>query len=116
MCRKRLSSPICRSELIDSAWVVIVPGHKCIKNVVKEVLENVLASVPEQQNEQQQNELISYVPLLSSPVENHSSTISYKKLVDNLDLPSESGNSGVKTKDDKCMRENESICKDYRFM
>ena len=32
MCRKRLSSPRCRSELIDSAWVVIVPGQKCIKN------------------------------------------------------------------------------------
>ena len=31
MCRKRLSSPRCRSELIDSAWVVIVPGQKCIK-------------------------------------------------------------------------------------
>ena len=30
MCRKRLSSPRCRSELIDSAWVVIVPGQKCI--------------------------------------------------------------------------------------
>ena len=23
--------PRCRSELIDSAWVVIVPGQKCIK-------------------------------------------------------------------------------------
>ena len=31
VCRKRLSSPRCRSELIDSAWVVIVPGQKCIK-------------------------------------------------------------------------------------
>ena len=31
MCRKRLSSPRCRSELIDCAWVVIVPGQKCIK-------------------------------------------------------------------------------------
>ena len=30
MCRKRLSSPRCRSELIDSAWVVIVPGQKCM--------------------------------------------------------------------------------------
>ena len=30
MCRKRLSTPRCRSELIDSAWVVIVPGQKCI--------------------------------------------------------------------------------------
>ena len=30
MCRKRLSSPRCRSELINSAWVVIVPGQKCI--------------------------------------------------------------------------------------
>ena len=29
--RKRLSSPRCRSELIDSAWVVIVPGQKSIK-------------------------------------------------------------------------------------
>ena len=31
MCRKRLSSPRCRPELIDSAWVIIVPGQKCIK-------------------------------------------------------------------------------------
>ena len=31
MCRKGLSCPRCRSELIDSAWVVIVPGQKCIK-------------------------------------------------------------------------------------
>ena len=31
VCRKRLSSPRCRSELIDFAWVVIVPGQKCIK-------------------------------------------------------------------------------------
>ena len=28
LCRKRLPSPRCRSELIDSAWVVIVPGPK----------------------------------------------------------------------------------------
>ena len=33
MCRKRLSSPRCRSELIESAWVIIVPGQKCIKKV-----------------------------------------------------------------------------------
>ena len=33
MWRKRLSSPRCRSELIDSAWVVIVPGQKCIKKM-----------------------------------------------------------------------------------
>ena len=33
MCRKRLSSPRCRSELIDSAWVVNVPGQKCVKNI-----------------------------------------------------------------------------------
>ena len=32
MCRKRLSSPGCRSELIDSAWVVIVSGQKMHKN------------------------------------------------------------------------------------
>ena len=31
VCRKRLSSPRCRSELIDYAWVVIVPGQQCIK-------------------------------------------------------------------------------------
>ena len=30
VCRKCLSSPSCRSELIDSTWVVIVPGQKCI--------------------------------------------------------------------------------------
>ena len=34
MWRKRLSGPRCRSELIDSAWVVIVPGQKCIKNYI----------------------------------------------------------------------------------
>ena len=33
MCCKRLSSPRCRSELIDSAWVVIVPGQKYIKKI-----------------------------------------------------------------------------------
>ena len=31
VCRKRLSSPRCKSELIDSAWVVIVPGQKMHK-------------------------------------------------------------------------------------
>ena len=31
VCRKLLSSPRCRSELIDSAWAVNVPGQKCIK-------------------------------------------------------------------------------------
>ena len=30
VCRKCLSSPSCRSELIDSTWVVIFPGYKCI--------------------------------------------------------------------------------------
>ena len=30
MCRKSLPSPRCRSELIDSAWVVIVPAQKYI--------------------------------------------------------------------------------------
>ena len=33
MCRKRQSSPRRRSELIDSAWVVIVSGQKCMKKV-----------------------------------------------------------------------------------
>ena len=28
VCRKRLSSPRCRSGLIDYAWVAIVPGQK----------------------------------------------------------------------------------------
>ena len=27
----------CRSELIDSAWVVIVTGQKCIKNKTKKL-------------------------------------------------------------------------------
>ena len=31
MCRKRLSSSRGRSELIDSEWVVIVPGQKMHK-------------------------------------------------------------------------------------
>ena len=26
---------VCRSELIDSAWVVVVPGQKCIKKIKK---------------------------------------------------------------------------------
>ena len=30
VCRKCLSSPSCRSELIDTTWVVIIPGQKCI--------------------------------------------------------------------------------------
>ena len=41
VCRKRLSSPRRRSELFDSAAVVIVPGHKCIK---KSFLVNYLFS------------------------------------------------------------------------
>ena len=32
VCRQRLSSQRCRSELIESAWVVIVPGQKCKTN------------------------------------------------------------------------------------
>ena len=35
MCRKHLSSPRCRSKLIDSAWVVLVPGQKYIKKCTK---------------------------------------------------------------------------------
>ena len=35
-----MSSPRCRSELSDSAWVVIVPGQKCIKNILQKVLED----------------------------------------------------------------------------
>ena len=33
VCRKRLSNPRCRSELIDSAWVVFVSGQKSIKKI-----------------------------------------------------------------------------------
>ena len=33
VCRKRLSCPRCRSELIESVLVVMVPGQKCIKHV-----------------------------------------------------------------------------------
>ena len=37
MCCNRLSSPCCRSELIDSAWVVILPGQKMhTKNKTKQ--------------------------------------------------------------------------------
>ena len=39
MCRKRLSSPRCRSELIDSVWVVIVPEQKMHKKKKKKKLE-----------------------------------------------------------------------------
>ena len=35
VCRKRLFSLRCRSELIGSTWVVIVPGQKCINNKTK---------------------------------------------------------------------------------
>ena len=38
VCRKRVSSPRCRSELIDSAWVVIVPGQKYIKKSISYIL------------------------------------------------------------------------------
>ena len=69
----------------------------------------------EQQQNEKQNEFISSVPVFSSPVANSSPTISYKKLVNNLDLLGESGNTGVET-DDKCMKESESICKDYQIM
>ena len=68
----------------------------------------------EQQQNEKQNEFISSVPVFSSPVANSSPTISYKKLVNNLDLLSESGNTGVET-DDKCMKGSESI-KDYQIM
>ena len=33
VCRKRLSSSRCRSELIKTAWVVIVPGQKMHKQM-----------------------------------------------------------------------------------
>ena len=34
VCRKHLSSPHCRSELIGSVWGVTVPGRKCIKKTL----------------------------------------------------------------------------------
>ena len=43
-CRKRLSSPRCRSELIDSTWVVIVPGqNKLLFLIGLHVLQLVVA-------------------------------------------------------------------------
>ena len=45
VCRKRLSSPRCRSELIDSAWVVIVHGQKCIKCIKKEYIQFLLSLI-----------------------------------------------------------------------
>ena len=42
VCRKRLSSQRCKSELIDSAWVVIVPGQKCINKYIKKTTSNQL--------------------------------------------------------------------------
>ena len=39
MCRRRLSSPCCRSELIDSALVVIDPGQKYVKKYPKNNVE-----------------------------------------------------------------------------
>ena len=43
-------SPRCRSELIGSAWVVIVPGQKCMKKIarvinIRRVAENQMVSV-----------------------------------------------------------------------
>ena len=45
VCRKRLSSPRCRSELIDSAWVVIVPGQKYINNKKKERINQMFQQI-----------------------------------------------------------------------
>ena len=39
VCRKRLSSPNCISELIDSAWVVIVSGQKMHNTYIRTVLD-----------------------------------------------------------------------------
>ena len=45
MCRKRLSSPRCRSELIDSAWVVIVPGQKLHAMATAAILKSFLKNL-----------------------------------------------------------------------
>ena len=46
MCRKRLSSSRCRSELIDFAWVFFVTGEKCIKNnKIKKIKKNSFTSI-----------------------------------------------------------------------
>ena len=84
---------------------------RVVKNVDEEVLEKVLASVLEQQ---QNLFLLSLCTFFAccKPFPDH-----FTQEVDNLDLLSESGNSGVKTKDGKCMKENESIGhKDYQIM
>ena len=31
-------SPRCRPELIDSAWVVMVPGQKCIQHEINKLI------------------------------------------------------------------------------
>ena len=50
---KRKSSPRCRSELIDSAWVVIVPGQKCIKKKKSNAIHLLQPTVQKFQHEHQ---------------------------------------------------------------
>ena len=69
MCRKRLSSARCRSELIDSAWVVIVPGQKCINKNNKKVgslnmINNMTFKMPEKILMQQKQ--ICYISVCES--------------------------------------------------
>ena len=45
LCVSQTSDPRCRSELIDSVWVVIVPGQKCIKKQQKKLAHNKLVII-----------------------------------------------------------------------
>ena len=64
MCRKRLSSQRCRSELIDSAWVVIVPGHKnALKKLKKRMMLTVIPFI-------KQKTIIPRVKVSKSEIEN----------------------------------------------
>ena len=48
VCCKRLSSPRCRSELIESAWVVIVPEQKATNSGKATVFRLWINSFPTQ--------------------------------------------------------------------
>ena len=69
VCRKRLSSPRCISELIDSAWVVIVPGQQCPK--VRVTLENVIFM--------KDLLYIEYISWLSGIIQPYTRTEKYKR-------------------------------------
>ena len=71
MCRKRLSSPRCRSELIDSAWAVIVPGQKCINNNKKIIIRDYNSRLGDMNILSQKTLKWKYAPNVDDVVKNH---------------------------------------------